>query len=609
MAAGTLLAAGAAGAAETPRIAQAPDRSVTVEARAYTARIDATGNLAEVLVGGAPSIVGGFFREEEGRRVPLDPAPSIRVIDGRVAVRAGPARIEYAFRSDRIDVETDGYPLLFGYDPGVRAVIAPGGGGAPGRGRYHGGSTGLVLGNNLTVVYDLPMHAGPPERRVLVPTAYLDGSRARGATLRFAFTPGRPAGAVQRLGALELLHDAGDAPPDGPGSGNRGRGLVHFADPAAVRFRTVQANGGPEPVRLRYALRVQDHYADAAVEAELEQAATLPAGGEPVAGRWDLPALEPGFHYLRVAAFLDGEEVSSARVTFAVDLPRYRRPLTRPGDFRAFWGRELETLRTRPMEPRLDRAPARDRPGVRAYDLELTGRRGRRYPCRLEVPDGPGPHPGRVAGQGDGRSVTVSAAWPGTKTGWPEEATFRRWEGADDNNLLECILLAVRMTDYLRSREDVDGIYLVGASRTGPIQYVNAALDPRDLVGLDIHVPTSAGIGRRDRPYRGWGGKPAGLSLEAWTDMARYVDPVNHAPDQRVPFIIAYGVDDDLSPPQGIELMYRLAPAPWKRVSRDAGGHQFSDGFAELRRELAARAGLGGPPERGASERDILREH
>jgi cephalosporin-C deacetylase-like acetyl esterase len=76
--------------------------------------------------------------------------------------------------------------------------------------------------------------------------------------------------------------------------------------------------------------------------------------------------------------------------------------------------------------------------------------------------------------------------------------------------------------------------------------------------------------------------------VAAFTAMAAYFDPVNFAPDMTVPWITAYGLDDTLAQPQGIEVMYALSPAKWKRISRDGGGHQYSPGFQKLQKELAA---------------------
>lgn len=88
--------------------------------------------------------------------------------------------------------------------------------------------------------------------------------------------------------------------------------------------------------------------------------------------------------------------------------------------------------------------------------------------------------------------------------------------------------------------------------------------------------------------------------------MAAYVDPVNHAPDMKVPFINAYGDRDGLSQPQGIEVAFQLSPATWKRMSRDRGGHARTDGFKALQKQFAEYLETA-PPMQG--DLKILTEH
>ena len=130
----------------------------------------------------------------------------------------------------------------------------------------------------------------------------------------------------------------------------------------------------------------------------------------------------------------------------------------------------------------------------------------------------------------------------------PEVGTFTRWVSKDDNNMRDCYLWALRLTDYLRSRPDVGTIYLRGASRTGPVQFVNAALDPTKISAVDIHVSTSCGISWQDKVYQGWGMRPRDITPEKWYEMSAYYDPVNFAPDMKAPFINAGGISDDLAP-------------------------------------------------------------
>jgi hypothetical protein len=40
--------------------------------------------------------------------------------------------------------------------------------------------------------------------------------------------------------------------------------------------------------------------------------------------------------------------------------------------------------------------------------------------------------------------------------------------------------------------------------------------------------------------------------------------------------------------------MYRLCASKWKRISRDAGGHQYSPGMQKLEKELQELLSAGG---------------
>ena len=185
----------------------------------------------------------------------------------------------------------------------------------------------------------------------------------------------------------------------------------------------------------------------------------------------------------------------------------------------------------------------------------------------------------------------------------PREATYTRWESAEDNNLLDCVQWYLRAVDFLASRPEVtpDRIVVRGTSRSGPLAVITAARRPSNICGVSAFVHTSAGISWTDKPYVAWG-LPGGHNaanpdqVSRLAAMAAYVDPVNHAPDVTCPIWFGYGIDDTLSQPQGIEAMYHLCKSKWKRISRDAGGHQYSSGMQKLDKEfrelLNAAAGV-----------------
>jgi pimeloyl-ACP methyl ester carboxylesterase len=151
----------------------------------------------------------------------------------------------------------------------------------------------------------------------------------------------------------------------------------------------------------------------------------------------------------------------------------------------------------------------------------------------------------------------------------PQDSTFTRWAGRDDNNMLDSYLLNLRMADYLRSRDDVGGIWLFGGSRSGPIALATGALDPTRVVAVNVHVPTSTGISWADPVYRGWGSRPDPA-------VAAYFDPVNFAPDLTVPLLVDGGIFDDLAYAPGILAMFNWAgKCPWKRLAIEPGGHGY----------------------------------
>jgi cephalosporin-C deacetylase-like acetyl esterase len=183
----------------------------------------------------------------------------------------------------------------------------------------------------------------------------------------------------------------------------------------------------------------------------------------------------------------------------------------------------------------------------------------------------------------------------------PQEATYTRWKSAKENNLLDCARWYLRGLDFLAGRPEVKAgrIVVRGASRSGPLAVIAAARRPKNICGVSAFVHTSAGISWTDKPYVAWG-LPGGHNasnadqVSRLAAMAAYVDPVNHAPDVTCPIWFGYGIDDTLAPPQGIEAMYRLCASKWKRISRDAGGHQYSPGMQKLEKELQELLSAGG---------------
>lgn len=583
-------------------IQQAADKSVAVKTGVYTAQIDAKGNLAELAVKGAKSITHQFG--DPGK--PPAEAPSINVIGQMVAVRSGTMRVEWTFGEDTIGFLTEGYNFECLLDPSVKMLVKPGGGGGA-LGKFNGGSAAVVLANDLTMASKSSMHAH--ERRYL-PSAYISGGVKPGTQFENELRLGAPADAAQTLSSIAIKPVGADNytyPAALLAAGNAGGNLVHFPDPKKISFTLSQQNLGKSPMAFEYRAIVLDHYVAGKEVAKWNKQVTLP--GETVAEEAMPMELPAGFYYLTIAAWRGEAKLSETRLTFTVDLPHYTRPLTRPADFTEFWKAKVEALRALPFDEKLTEAPEKSTEAAIWYDLELTIAPGKPVRTVLQVPRRPGKYLARF---GDGDKATdantVFLQFPISEVG---SMTFSRWVSRDDNNMLDSYLFALRLTDYLRSRPEVDRIYLGGASRTGPVMFVNAALDPTRIAAVDIHVPTSAGISWTDKPYQGWGHpdhhNPADPAhVRRWAAMAAYVDPVNFAPEMKVPWITAYGLDDNLSQPQGIEAMFHLSPSPWKRISRDGGGHQYSPGFQKLQKDLAAQVQATAAP---ATDKRILKDH
>ena len=599
-----------AGAAQEPagvKLAQAGDGSVDVRTPVYSARIDGRGNLESLSVRGSAALAQKFGTPG----APPPAAPTVRLAGKTVTVRSGKARTAYTFAEDRIKVSTEGYTFEARPDDSVRAVLAPQGkGGAYTRAAVYPGSSALVLANNRTVVYSAPFHV---MWQRLVPSRYCDGSLQPGAPLEFDLLLGAA------VAPREMLSQVGITPVgSGYGrlteGGNQGYGLVHFPRPGEVVFETSQENLGGAAFEIEYRLSVLNHYVAGKEVVRQERRLKLAAGGKGEV-RWHLPALEPGVYYLTVSAWAGGSQLTASRQTFAVDLTHYAPPLTRPADFREFWERQERKLRDTAPEPALKQVSAAANPN-RAYELTLNMPGGGRLRGLLYVPGRPGPGPavlGSLAGSAL-NDLLEKARAPAFKMdeetttlvlALPEDATYTRWESAEDNNLVQCVLCYLRAADYLAGRPDVarGRIKAVGASRSGPLVFITAARRPGLICAVAAHVPTSAGSSWEDRPYTGWGGLSPREALDPKAarrraQMAAYVDPINHAPEVRVPVILAYGVDDDLSPPQGIEALYHHTASAWKRISRDGGGHQLSAGFRQLQHDLDAHLKDGAPKKR-----------
>jgi cephalosporin-C deacetylase len=543
-----------------------------VTAQTYTAEIDHQGTLVALRVGEHDFLTPppAPARQEE----PVE--ATVNVQGALVAVRRGPVRIEFTFHDAAIDIEHEGGAPAFHLHDAVTALVLTNGNTLdPSQAT---GDVAKIISGNAAIALGIPCHV--THRRVW-PSKFARGAKREELT-RYRIDCGVDFSAVD-LVTVTRFDGVASSPRSAP----------DFAEGIAPQFDYVLKNLGEAPVQVELAFSIIDHYTSGNEVFTDLVSVRIDAASEHT-GVLQAAITEPGFYILTMEVRHDGQTAKRERVDFTVNAAGYRPPLTRPDDFEAFWRDQLAALRAVPMDARVDRAADRDLATHEAYHVSFTFRDGERLTAAMLVPRAAGPHlielaPFRLGGDPHQSLATPAQRRPDRMfiaAPMPEEGTFRRWISREDNNMLDCYLLWVRMLDFAAEREDVASIHLAGASRSGPLALVAAALAPHRVAAVHAHVPTSMGISWADKPYRGWGQPPAGQR-----EMAAYFDPVNFAPDIGVPFVIDAGIVDNLSPPQGILAFYNHADAaPFKRIAVERGGHgYFTSGNAQrFLKELAS---------------------
>jgi beta-glucanase (GH16 family) len=581
-------------------ITQASDKSVTVISSKYSAIIDPDGSLTELKIEGLQFLTQKF--NPQG-------VTTINVINKNIVdIRSGDSNIEYIFNEGNIKISTAGFEFMF-HSGDVITKFVHTNGQVVDPGRIIDDCKAAILKNNRVVKFSIPFSASRHQNNYVIrPYGYNDNSIKNSSfknlwgIFEFTLTLADLKDVSLNLSELQLI-------PIGTGRGkltadrDRGNGYSNnFLNPDEILFKSFQTNKSNKSISVSYQMNVMSHYICGKELFNQSQEVDI-APFETKTLKWRLPALEPGFYYLSLSAWKDGgnEILAETKFTFMVDLADYTHQLTLPSDFDKFWEQKMTAMRALPFDTKLSIDEIKSTSVTIWYDMEFTGNCGKRFKTVLQVPRKPGKYiadffPDNKANEND----RISIGFPLSQV---ENATYQRWNNKDDNNMLDVILLAVRLTDYLRSRQDVQGIYLEGGSRLGPIQFINATLDSGKIIGVRITVPTSAGMGWTDEPYYAWGsawgacGDYDPCDLEArynFANMSAYFDPVNHAPNIKVPFIVSYGIDDCLSRPEGIEVMYKLAKSSWKGISRDVGGHQDSPEFIKLEQEFENYLGVNG---------------
>jgi cephalosporin-C deacetylase len=150
-------------------------------------------------------------------------------------------------------------------------------------------------------------------------------------------------------------------------------------------------------------------------------------------------------------------------------------------------------------------------------------------------------------------------------------------------------LRCLQAVNYLLSRPDVDPerLVVVGGSQGGRLGLVTAGLDPR------VTAVVSCIVNSPNQPHLAWvaacnAAKSNGMDLAAAppvpdTPEARsfaYYDPMNYAPDIRVPVLMNAGLIDPVSPPFSVWAVYnRLGSATKSIVALDGLAHDWSAEF------------------------------
>ncbi len=569
-----LAAAVPAWAARAVEVTKSADGSVRVAAKAYAAALDKDGNFVSLAVGGveflgAAAKKGGLF--------PGGPAERVEVQGTKVTAARGEVRVEYKFDDAGFELSTRGGTVEWWLSHSVNACVARDG---------QAVVTSEAMGDVQKVV------AGRQALGLGKPYHILHGKLwpshlcGRGGKPEDPFTcrfecgvPFEPADLL----SMVSLEAEGFKLPATPS----------IAAGQTPRVTLTLRNLGGTEARGDVRFRVLDHPVKPGTVLEKILPAAVPAG-QAAAVSLDVPLKAPGAYWVHADMSRDGKPFKQSRLGLLYDPDRYRPPLTRPADFREFWDLKLKEMRAVPFDAKLTESAAHGNERFVHFDLDLAGLKGKRVRTFLRVPRKPGPHDGEVISHwGSDKPEKVLEHLKGLEKQpvgagmWhrgadrarvgapqPEDSTYTRWAGAEDNNMLESYLLNVRMADYLRSRPDVGKLWMFGGSRSGASILAAAALSPERVAAVNAHVPTSCGLSWADRPYSGWGRPPAptpeGLRVAAYFDVA------NFAPDVTVPCLVDGGLYDDLSPAPGILAFHNWAEkAPFKRCSLELGGHGF----------------------------------
>lgn len=536
------------------------DGSHRVIAETYEAVVDGSGDLVFLSSRGQE-----FFTQpkppEDWVKARGDKPVSVNLTANLLAIRNDHRKVEFTFGPHTIGVDHEGALPWYGLSPQLTGQVTRQG---------HAKAAGAVAPNVVKLIHGSeaiaisePMHT----MRGLIPSKIPEGKAKETSRFQYTIETGMGATAADQISIVTF---------DGLGADKTAPSFARGTPPEVF---AVFANLSNEPVQASARVLVEDHHTNPTEVFSATKDFSI-EGGEKMQINFPLEVSEPGIYNVRLELLSNDTVVSRQRLGIMVAPEHYKPPLTRPLDFEDFWADQLARARSVPINPQVTKNPQRSTDQYDYFDLRLELLPGRVFSTAMVVPKQGGSADARVIFSREGNDPSnelhkifesLSAPAIVVSCPMPEEGTFRRWTSATDNNLLECYLITVRTLDFVRSLEGVERIQMSGNSRSGPLVLVAAALSPEKVVAVHSHVPTCMGLSWADKVYRGWGQAPADK-----LDAAAYVDPVNFAPNIRVPFWLNGGTEDSLAYPQGMLAFYNHATqAPWKRIAVERGGHGF----------------------------------
>ena len=254
-------------------------------------------------------------------------------------------------------------------------------------------------------------------------------------------------------------------------------------------------------------------------------------------------------------------------------------------DLHAFWQQTLSTLAREPMEAVVEQVT--EPLPYRKYRVTLRGLDGVHFRALLSLPvqgeSKARPWPVIVTVPGYGgvqqgvmlseclRGYAILQVYPRSqgesealwKIDGPDKLTWHiaKPEGAYYQGAYADV---IRGIDYLVSREDIDParIALVGTSQGGGMALAVAAIDARVKVVV-AHVPFLCDLRTAARTPNAMVKNvldKAGLNTEAALHTLDYFDPLQLAPDLRVPVLISAGGKDEVCPAATIRAVFDRLP-------------------------------------------------